>query len=264
MSHGEDEVVSLTVDDGVARIGFRRPSRLNAMNLSMTRGFQAAAQTIANDPTVRVVMLTGEGRAFMAGGDLAWLKESADRVEATRALIAPIHSGLVTLYATGLPIIAAVQGAVAGAGMSLALFADLCVAAEDVQFNMAYLKVGATPDCGGSWSLTRLVGVRKAMEIALLGAPIGADEALALGLVNRVVPPAALEAEALAWARRIAAGPPLATRLTRRLIAGATPEALSAQLTQELEGFAACAATEDFGEALEAFLGRRAPLFTGR
>ncbi len=258
------EGVDLTLIDGVARIHFRRPGRLNALDLTMTTGFRAAAEAIAADPTARVVLLSGEGRAFMAGGDLAWLKASEDRAEAARALIGPIHQGLVTLYDTSLPILSAVQGATAGAGMSLALFADLCVAADDVQFNLAYLKVGATPDCGGSWSLRRRVGAGKAMEIALFSETIGAAEALRLWLVNRVVAAPDLETEALAWARRIAAGPPQATRLTRSLIAGATTAELETQLARELEGFVACAATEDFGEALDAFLGKRRPRFSGR
>ncbi len=264
MSEVMSDVVDLTVEDGIARVRFRRPERLNALDLAMTTGFRAVVQSIVADPSVRVVVLSGEGRAFMAGGDLAWLKAATDRPRAARELIAPIHEALVALNDSGLPVLAAIQGAAAGAGLSLALFADLVVAAEDTKLNMAYLKVGAPTDCGGAWSLTRLVGPRKAMEIALLCEPIDAAGALALGLVNRVVPNADLEAETLAWAKRIASGPPLATRLTRGLIAKATGRDFADHLSAELEAFVACAGTSDFEEALDAFLGKRPPVFTGR
>jgi 2-(1,2-epoxy-1,2-dihydrophenyl)acetyl-CoA isomerase len=258
------DVVELTVEDGIAHIRFRRPERLNALDLAMTTGFRAVVGKVVADPEVRVVVLSGEGRAFMAGGDLAYLKAATNRPRAARELIAPIHEALVALNASGLPVLAAIQGAVAGAGLSLALFADIVLAAEDARLNMAYLKVGAPTDCGGAWSLTRLVGPRKAMEIALLCEPMDAAQALALGLVNRVVANADLKAETHALAARIASGPPLATRLTRGLIAGATGRDFADHLAAELEAFVACAGTADFEEALDAFLGKRTPVFTGR
>ena len=258
------DVVELAIENGVAHIRFRRPERLNALDLAMTTAFRARVTEAVTDPQVRVVVLSGDGRAFMAGGDLAWLKASSDRQRSVRDLISPIHEALIMLDRSGLPVLAAVQGAVAGAGMSLALFADLVIAADDARFNMAYLKVGAPPDCGGSLSLTRLVGLRKAMEIALLCEPLDAAKALEIGLVNRIVPNLDLEAAVMAWADRIAAGPPLATRSTRSLIASTTGRNLADHLAAELERFVACAGTADFEEALDAFLTKRPPVFAGR
>ncbi len=257
-------VVEPSVNDGVAIIRFRRPERLNALDLAMTSGFRSAVEAVLGDPTSRVVVLLGEGRSFMAGGDLSYLRANADRGDAARTLIAPIHQALVSLHDSGLPVLAGVQGPVAGAGMSVALFADLVVAAEDLRLSLAYLKVGAPPDCGGSWSLVRLVGPRRAMEIALLGEAIDADRALALGLVTRVTPLADMEATVLTLAARIAAGPPQATRATKRLVVAASGDGFADHLAAELEAFATCARTEDFDEAMEAFAAKRATVFTGR
>lgn len=256
--------VILSVNEGVARLHFNRPDKLNALDLATAVAFRDAMTAAVADRDVRVVVLSGEGRRFMAGGDLGYLRAAEDRPGAARALISPINEAILALDRSGLPSIAALQGGVAGAGMSLALCADMAIAADDVRFNMAYLRVGASPDCGGSWALTRLVGPRRAMEIALLCETIDAGEALSLGLVNRVVARADLDAAVVSLASRISASPPRAVRHTRRLIAGSIGASLENQLSAEIDAFAACAGTEDFEEALSAFFDKRAPVFTGR
>lgn len=249
------------IASGIARIRFNRPERLNALDVPMAQAFYEAVVAITRDPTVRVVVLSGQGRAFMAGGDLAYLHAAPDRAEAARRLIGPVNAALVLLDRSGLPTISALRGAAAGAGMSLALSTDMAIASEDVRFNMAYLKVAAPPDCGGSWALTRLVGSRKAMHIALTCETIDAAEALDLGLVNEVVPATDLEARVTALAERIAAGPGLATRHTRDLINRTARAGLADHLAAEMDAFAACAATKDFAEALAAFFEKRPARF---
>ena len=158
---------------------------------------------------------------------------------------------------SGIPTIAAIQGAAAGAGMSIALLTDLAVVAENARFTSAYIKIAASPDCGGSWALARLVGRRKAAEIALLSDPIDAAEAWRLGLVNRVVPTDQLYATAIELARRIASGPTDAVRQTRTLLDAAPHSSLRDQLRSELDSFVVASAHADFNEGISAFFARR-------
>jgi 2-(1,2-epoxy-1,2-dihydrophenyl)acetyl-CoA isomerase len=260
--------VLLDRDDasGIARIRFNRPAVLNALDQAMAEALHAAVAGLAADPAVRCVVLSGEGRGFMAGGDISLFRAAgAGAPAAVARLIEPLHAALRLLAAMPAPVIASQHGPVAGAGMSIALAADLAIAAEDVRFVLGYLRLGASPDGGGSWSLPRLVGLRRAMGIALLDEPIDSRAALDLGLVNRVVPAAALEAETLALARRLAAGPTAAFGRTKALLrAAASGRGLDAQLDAERDAFVTGAATADFAEGVAAFLERRAPAFTGR
>lgn len=255
------EPILLTIDDGVAELRFNRPERLNALDLATTQAFLAAADRIVADRSARVVVLSGEGRAFVAGGDLAYLRSAPDRAAAARELISPIHEGLKRLREAGLLILAAVQGTAAGAGMSLALLSDFTLAAEGATFSMAYIRVAASPDCGGAWALTRLVGARRALEVALLGETISAQAALQMGLISRVVPGAQLATEARALAARLARLPAGAAARTRDLIDGAFSHTLAHHLDREKDAFVACVSDDDFNEALEAFFARREPAF---
>lgn len=256
--------VLLEVRDHVAEIRLNRPAVLNAIDPTTAAAFEQAAASAVADDSVRVVLLCGEGRAFAAGGDLAFMREAPDRAAAVHSLFGPIHAALERLAASPKPVLGALQGPVAGAGMSLALATDLAIAADDMVMNMAYINVGAPPDCGGTWALPRLVGLRKAMEIVLLSDRIPAAEALRLGLVNRVVPRDQLAQEARALALRLAAQAPLAMGHVKRLLRSSLERTLPAQLAQEGEAFAANAASEDFLEAVNAFFGKRAPVFRGR
>lgn len=255
------EAIVMTVADGVAHLRFNRPERLNAIDLDTANAFEAAVERVVEKPDIGALVLSGEGRAFVAGGDLAYLHAADKRGNAARALIDPMHAALCRLRTEALPTIAVLHGPVAGAGMSLAMFSDLAVAAETAVFNMAYLGVAASPDCGGAWSLARSVGRRKAMEIALLGRSLTADEALALGLVNAVTSAETAEATGLEWARRIADGPRDAIRRTHALIDGAEDTSFQAHLAQEMEAFARGAEGSEFAEALDAFFEKRPPDF---
>jgi len=250
--------------DGIAWIRFNRPAVLNAIDLEMAGSFAAAVDAVTGDDGIRVVVLAAEGPAFIAGGDLGYFRASADKAAAAETLIAAMHAPLLKLVRDKRPVLASLKGAVAGGGVGVALAADLAVAAEDVRFNLAYVAVAANPDCGSSWHLVQLVGLRKAMELALLGDRVDAAEALRLGLVNRVVPSAELDGATEAIARRLAAQSPLAMARTKALLRAAARASLEAQLDAEKAAFAAGAASADFAEALDAFFAKRKPVFTGR
>ncbi|MCK8785348.1 enoyl-CoA hydratase-related protein [Roseomonas sp. NAR14] len=249
-------------EDGVAHLRFNRPASLNALDQPTAEAFREAVAGL--DGTVRAVLLTGAGRAFMAGGDIAVFHRAGPDAPAMIApVIASMHEALLALAALPAPVIAAVQGAAAGGGFSVAMAADLVIAAEDARFSVAYLRLGTSPDCGGSWMLPRLVGLRRALGMALLDEVVDAATALQLGLVNRVVPVDALQDEALAIARRLAAGPREAIAGTKALLRAATGRDLAAQLDAERDGFLRCAATADFAEGVAAFMGKRPARFGG-
>lgn len=250
-----NDAISLQLDGAIGRVVFTRPNALNALNLAMAEGFLQAVQTaIASD--ARVLILSGAGRAFMAGGDLAYLVAAEDRGAAALSLIHPINTALRLLDANSVFTIAELRGAAAGAGMSLALGADFALADHSVSFSFAYIKVAATPDCGGSWRLTQLVGVRRALEIALLADPMTAQQAAAIGLINEVVANEALSERCTALAARLVKLPKEAALRTRQLIRDAATTSFSDQLDSEADAFADIARTDAFRERAAAFLAK--------
>ena len=254
--------VQVRRDGAVAHIRFNRPEVLNAADSGLASAFRQACSDATGDPSVRVIVLGGEGRAFMAGGDIAQFRDDAASVP--RTLIDPLHEAVTMLARSPAIVIASLHGAVAGAGMSLALGCDLAIAAEGTRFNLAYAKLGASCDLGGSWHLPRLVGLRRALDIALLCEPIDAAQALQWGLVNRVVPAGALHAETDALAGRLASGAPLAQGRIKQLMRDASSRSLAEQLGVERAAFADCIASADFAEGVAAFLARRPAAYTGR
>jgi 2-(1,2-epoxy-1,2-dihydrophenyl)acetyl-CoA isomerase len=250
-------------EGAIASLVFNRPGQLNALDLPSAQAFAEACASLTQDAAVRVVVLRGQGRCFGAGGDLQGFVRT-DAAEHAGRLIEAMHQGLMHLAALNAPVIASLHGSVAGGSMSLALGCDLAIAADDTRFNLAYAKVAANCDVGGSWSLPRLVGLRRALQIALLSETIDASEALHLGLVNRVVPVAELAAATREWAERLAQGPTLAYGRMKRLLRSSFDHDLATQLALERQGFQASAATDDFAEAVAAFFARRPPHFTGR
>lgn len=254
--------VQLRRDGAVATLSFARPGALNALDVATARAFHAACRALADDRGVRAVVVRGEGRAFGVGGDLAAM--AGDATAVADELIASMHAGVVLLAALDAPVIASLHGAVAGGSMSLACACDLALAAEGTTFNLAYARIGASCDLSSSWHLPRLVGLRNAMQIALLSDTFDAAEALRLGLVSRVVPAADLERETMALARRLASGPTLAYGRLKRLLRQSFVNDLPSQLDAEAEAFRASTRTHDFAEGAAAFLGKRAAAFEGR
>jgi len=259
-----NEAVLFDVEDGIARICFNRPAALNAIDEAVARGFLAACEAASQRPDVRVVVLKGAGRAFMAGGDVRRMREAgADAALMVDTLLGLINPALLLLANLAQPVLASVHGAVAGAGVGIALAADLAIAADDTQFNLAYGRIGTTPDVGTTWMLPRVVGLRRALEMALLSETFDAAEALRLGLVNRVVPLAALEAETDALARRLASGATAAYGRAKRLLRGAFDATLPQQLDAERRAFIESTRTADFVEGVSAFVEKRPPRFSG-
>ncbi|WP_313311123.1 enoyl-CoA hydratase-related protein [Pulveribacter sp.] len=245
----------------VATLRFNRPASMNALDLPAALALRDAVRAIAQDGDVRAVLLQGSGRAFVAGGDLAALR--ADPVQAAQDLLGPLNETLLLLQALDAPVIAQVHGAAAGAGLSLMLMCDFVLAAEGTKFNLAYINLGTSCDVGASWALPRLVGLRQALEIALLGETFTTDDALRLGLVNRVLPATELDAAARAFAERIASGPTVAYGHMRRLMRASLDRDLAAQLAAEAQSFDSCARTADLREGIEAFFAKRTPQFKG-
>ncbi|MBM3361077.1 MAG: enoyl-CoA hydratase [Betaproteobacteria bacterium] len=249
-------------DGGIVHLRFNRPAALNSIDLAMASAFHQACRELAQDDSVRVVVLGGEGRAFMAGGDLPSMQ--ADPVGGSTALIAQMHPALEILAGLRAPVIASVHGAVAGAGLGVALAADLVIAAQGTRFSLAYPRIGTSPDCSTSWGLVRWVGMRKAMEIALLSDSLDADEALRIQLVNRVVPADELAAQTQAAAQRIAQGAPIALGHLKALLRQAGGNDLRTHLALEARLFRECAGTEDFVEGMASFMAKRPAKFLGR
>ncbi|MGH8031835.1 MAG: enoyl-CoA hydratase/isomerase family protein [Luteimonas sp.] len=249
-------------EGAVATIRFSRPTALNAIDVPMAEALLAAAEQLAADAGVRAVLLSGAGKGFMAGGDLATLQ--ADPVGGLAALLKPLNAALAVFNAMNAPLIAQVHGVAAGAGLSLMLQADFVLVAEGTRFNLAYVNLGTSCDVGASWALPRLVGLRRALEIAMLGDALDAVAAERMGLINRVVPAAELEREAMAFAQHLANGPTVAYGHLRRLMRSAFDRDLPAQLQAETEAFRDCAGTADFKNGVDAFFEKKPAQFIGR
>jgi len=250
--------------DGIARITLSRPKSLNALDLTLGSELRNALEEVRHDASVRVLVLTGLGRGFSAGGDVASFHAHVDAApQYLRELLMHFHTAIATLLELSVPVIAGINGVTAGAGMGFCLAADLAIAAESAVFNMAYTGIGATPDGSTTYFLPRVVGTRRAMEMVLLNRTLSADEALTWGLVNEVVPDDELAAAVQALAERLRDGPTRAYGNARRLIRESHNTQLATQLEDEGNSIAAMGATADFREGVTAFIEKRKPHFTG-
>ena len=256
-------VPTLRVDvrGAVAHFVLTRADAANTMNLQFGREFLAAAQSLQADSSVRAVVLSGEGRNFCFGGDLRGMVASGGDLSAYLSeLTTTLHAGLAHLMRMDAPIVAAIQGSAAGAGLGLVLAADLAIAGRSAKFTPAYTGVGLTPDAGCTFLLPRAVGYKRAMELFLTNRVLGAEEALDWGLVNQVVDDDRVEETAAALAARLASGPTGAFGGLKRLLAEAEP-GLESQLARESRSIAARGAGAEGREGIAAFLEKRAPRF---
>jgi len=247
---------------GVARIVLNRPEQGNAINHALTERFYAAAIDVAADPSVRCVVLAGNGRMFCVGGDITEIAAGGDAIRMQlKALAARLHDGVLVLADMAKPLVTLVNGPAAGAGYGLAIMGDIALASEVAHFTAAYTAIGLTPDGGLSWTLPRLVGMRAAQELILTNRRVAASEAVAMGLVTRTVAEDALAEEGMALAAKLAAGPVRSFCNVRRLLQAGQTRSLEAQLADEAETIAASIEGEG-REGVAAFLAKRKPVFT--
>ena len=260
-----DSTILLKQEGPIARIILNRPVALNALNRSMAERLLLICEMIRDSSTIRVVVISGQGRAFMAGGDLDYFHEDlAAAPQAAPTVIGPLHAALSILTHLPQVVMASLHGAVAGAGVGLALACDLVIAAEGTRFNMAYARIGACPDGSNTWSLPRAVGLHKALELILLADFFDAAEAHRLGIVSRVVPLERLDQETEALLRRLAAGPSVAYAHSKRLLRQSSENTIESQMLAESAAFVACTETADFKEGVRAFFDKLPAQFSGQ
>ncbi len=262
---GFDHLLVDTTVTGVRTITLNRPERLNAVNPRLADELPQALHDAAADDAVRVVVITGAGRGFCAGLDLAEPVRIAEGSLQYR--IDPYHwvgRWVQAVTSCEKPIIAAINGAAAGAGFGLALACDLRIVSASAKCTAGYVRRGLSPDAGVTWFLPRLVGQSRAMDIVLTGRDITSDEAQRIGLVSTVLPDEEFAAGVAKYAAMLAAGPPIALALTKRLMLASAGATLDAQLREELVHIRTCFASADVREALQAFGEKRAPVFVGR
>ena len=261
------DAVLLSITDQIATITLNRPDRMNALDHSMIKGFGTALDRIEADiANIGAVIIEGSGGTCMAGGDVKFFyqmsQSPADEISPViTAMLDRVHDIIIRLTALPRPVIAKLDGAVAGFGISLMNACDLAVAAEETVFTLAYIHIGTSPDGGSTHSLPRLVGMKKAKEIAFLGDRFTAADAHECGLVNKVVPADQLASATAKYAARLAAGPRDALARTKALLNTAPENDLAKQLAREAAAFADCAVSHDFREGVSAFVEKRSPQF---
>jgi 2-(1,2-epoxy-1,2-dihydrophenyl)acetyl-CoA isomerase len=249
-------------DGALGHIRLNRPEVLNALNQPMADALLAACRAAAQDASLRALLITGEGRSFMAGGDISTF--AGDAARGIDTLMRALHDAILVLARLPLPVVALGHGPVAGAGLSFLLAADVVLASDDAKFVLAYSRLGASPDGGATYHLPRALGLRRALGLALLEETLDAQAAERIGLVNRLLPAATAQADAKAIAQRLAAGPTQAFARTKSLLRASLDRDLPTQLDTERAEFLAGTFTGDFAEGVAAFAGKRRPVFHGR
>lgn len=259
------ESMKLELRDHVAWITFTRPNSANAFDKPFIREISECANRCATDPEIRAVVLTGEGRFFSAGGDAKLFVEFGDRLPAeVIEMTGPLHSAVARFAQMDAPVIAAVNGPAAGGGLCLVAMADLAIAARSAKFVVAFPGIGFSMDTGGSYFLPKIIGPRRALELALTGRTLSADEALAWGLVNKVVDDGDLLKEAGALASKLAQGPSKAFGAIKQLVHTGFLEGMETHMEREARTLSALTRSEDAREGVKAFNEKRPPKFVGR
>lgn len=257
----DQSLVVVSRDGGVAILTLASAATGNALSIAMAESLAAAVDEAASDAAVRCVLLTGDGRYFCVGGDVKGMAAEEDVGAFLDRITGPLHQAVATLLRMDKPFVVAVNGPVAGGGLGLAIAGDIVVAAESAHFSMAYSGIGFSPDGASTWLLPRLVGLRRAQELALLNRRLSSVEALAAGLVTRVVTDAELATDALETARKLAAGPVGAFAATRRLLFASDTRSPETQMAAEARSVRAQAEGPEGREGVAAFVAKRKPEF---
>ena len=253
------------VKDQIARITLNRPEAANALNLEMSKDLMQASLQCSEDPDIRAVIITGAGRMFSGGGDLKSFAAQGEHMPAhLKEVTTYLHAAVSRFTRMDAPVIAAVNGTAAGAGLSLVCSCDLVLAAESAKFTVAYTRIGLTPDGSSTYFLPRIVGLKRALELTLTNRLFSAQEAQEWGIVTKVVPDANLQAEADTLAAQLASSATGALGAAKRLLHSGWSETLETQMELETQTIAARAHTADGREGITAFLEKRAAKFTGK
>jgi 2-(1,2-epoxy-1,2-dihydrophenyl)acetyl-CoA isomerase len=254
--------IALTQSGAIATIRLDRPEAGNAIDLPMARALQSAAEACADDRTIRCVTLTGTGRMFCVGGDIASFASAGDDLPAfLAALTAPLHSAISRLMRMDKPLLTIVNGPAAGAGIGLAIMGDIAIAARSAHFTTAYTAIGFSPDAAVSWLLPRLIGLRRAQDLCLTNRRVSAEEAAAIGLITRVVDDGQLAEVAAQKAAELASAATSALAATRKLLLASADNNLEAQMDLEGRTIAAQADSADGREGIAAFIQKRSPAY---
>lgn len=262
------KTITMEIDQGVATLTLNRPDVLNSMNAGMANELRTAAEQLGVDEAVRCVVLQGAGEHFMAGGDIGFFRKQlqqgvGDERLVPKEIFDDAHGLIRALRKMPKPVVASVQGMVVGFGVSLMSACDLAVAADNSVFSLGYCHLGVNPDGGSTYFLPRIVGIKRTMEMVLLGDRYDAQQLLAMGMLNWVVPGSELVAETEKLATRLAAGPARAYANSKRLVEASLRSTLDEQLDAEEEMFLDCTTTDDFAEGVNAFCEKRKPRFGG-
>lgn len=257
-------LITFKIDDGVGLISLNRPNDGNALIPEMAWELLDAANRCDEDPEIRAVVLTGSGKMFCAGGDLKAFAAQGEKVSGyIKDITQPFHAAISRFNWMDPPVVGAINGTAAGGGFSLALTTDIAIAGESAKFTMAYTKGGLTPDGSSSYFLARMVGLRRAKEMALLNPILSARQAMEWGLVNQVVADDQVLTTALEIAQQLAKGPTRSFGETKRLILSGATESLESQMEKETRAIAAIARSADTREGIAAFIAKRTPEFHG-
>jgi 2-(1,2-epoxy-1,2-dihydrophenyl)acetyl-CoA isomerase len=258
--------IRLEIADGIGSLTLARPDVLNALDKATGEELLDALENLGADDSVRVVVLTGEGRAFSAGGDIREMSRSGSELSESffDELLCTLNHTILRLAEMPKPVIAAVNGLATGLGFNLALAADIRIAARGAEFSQAFVRIGLVPDGGGTYLLPRIVGWAKAMELILTAKSVSSEEALGLGIVTEVVDETVFHETVDRWAHTLAAAPTATIARVKRLLVHSLTADLKSQLRYEREMQMECGRSEDFREGISAFLETRHPRFTGR